>query len=63
MATLQPASSVSPNAPVDGHTKVNNFVGEVDFVNMTELAQQQKLIEKHLSQSLSLSPPRSKGKR
>ena len=62
MATLQPTSSVSPNAPVEG-LKMNNFVGEVDFVNMTELAQQQKLIEKHLSQSLSLSPSRSKGKR
>lgn len=62
MATLQPTSSVSPNGLVD-KVKMNNFVGEVDFVSTTELAQQQKLIEKHLSQSLSLSPPRSKEKR
>lgn len=37
MATLQPISSMSPNAPVE-EIKMNNFVGEVDFVNMTELA-------------------------
>ena len=36
MSTLQPTSSVSPNAP-NGDIKLNNFVGETDFVSIPEL--------------------------